>query len=408
MQNRKPTKQWVSHLAFVVLLLFLSCEDKNGGIMCPAARKLSVSQSNVSFNAVEGGSNPAFQSIQVEREGEEEVGGLSATVKYIGGQPQGWLSINLSQANTPAVLTIQAIMSGFVSGSYSASIEIASNEAENSPVTISVRFDISARPQYTLNIFANPAEGGSVRTQPEGVRFPSGTTVTLVANPNSGFDFTNWGGDSNSSSNPVTVIMDSDKRVTAHFARRPITVYATVDNTLIVSTTDPSWANSVDRTGLIGVGYNFAVGQFRTDFVYGSAAIQFGTLQSQIAGSQIASATLRLYPSILPADRNSTYAVNAFAAPWNSLTITANNQPNTLASFQSTQSPPFTTVLPVEFDVTQIVRNWANGTWANYGLLVHDLTNTLPSYSALRATEFESADSFSNTSRRPQIFIRFQ
>ena len=43
------------------------------------------------------------------------------------------------------------------------------------------------------------------------------TAVTLEALPNSGFKFINWSGDLNSNENPITIIIDCDKQVTANF-----------------------------------------------------------------------------------------------------------------------------------------------------------------------------------------------
>jgi hypothetical protein len=53
--------------------------------------------------------------------------------------------------------------------------------------------------------------------------------VNLEAVPASGYSFANWSGDLSGSENPTTIIMDSDKEITANFAQTPITYTLTVD-----------------------------------------------------------------------------------------------------------------------------------------------------------------------------------
>ena len=76
--------------------------------------------------------------------------------------------------------------------------------------------------QYTLTVSANPAAGGSVSLDPSvsGNRYDAGSTVTLSATARSGYLFDHWSGDVPSggeSSNPLTVTMDADRSLTAHF-----------------------------------------------------------------------------------------------------------------------------------------------------------------------------------------------
>jgi hypothetical protein len=48
-------------------------------------------------------------------------------------------------------------------------------------------------------------------------KYEEGTSVTLTAHPSSGYLFDHWSGDSSGDTNPVTIIMDDDKSVVAHF-----------------------------------------------------------------------------------------------------------------------------------------------------------------------------------------------
>ena len=69
--------------------------------------------------------------------------------------------------------------------------------------------------KHTLSVNINPPQAGSV--SPEGGRYKSGEHVPLTATADTGYTFDYWDGAATGSSNVVTIIMDSDKTVTAHF-----------------------------------------------------------------------------------------------------------------------------------------------------------------------------------------------
>ena len=86
--------------------------------------------------------------------------------------------------------------------------------------------------KYTLE--ANAVDSGSVNVnpvQPAG-GYVAGSTVTLTATPMKGFKFTGWSGDIHNSANPVTMIMNSNKVVSAKFVALPPTLYKLAVNTL--------------------------------------------------------------------------------------------------------------------------------------------------------------------------------
>ncbi|MEO0225270.1 MAG: cellulase family glycosylhydrolase, partial [candidate division WOR-3 bacterium] len=72
---------------------------------------------------------------------------------------------------------------------------------------------------YTLTVNVNPTGSGSVTLNPSGGSYTAGTQVTLTAQPNSGYIFSNWSGDLTGTQNPATIIMDSNKVVTANFSQ---------------------------------------------------------------------------------------------------------------------------------------------------------------------------------------------
>ena len=72
--------------------------------------------------------------------------------------------------------------------------------------------------EYELNITKNPSEGGVV--SPNGGFYSDGTSLSLIAEPNSEYDFLNWTGDIESSSSSLSVVMDSDITITANFIKK--------------------------------------------------------------------------------------------------------------------------------------------------------------------------------------------
>jgi len=67
---------------------------------------------------------------------------------------------------------------------------------------------------YTLTVISN---NGTVTKNPSGTTYNSGTSVTLTAVPNTGYAFSSWSGDVTGIVSPTSVIMDSNKTITANF-----------------------------------------------------------------------------------------------------------------------------------------------------------------------------------------------
>lgn len=84
--------------------------------------------------------------------------------------------------------------------------------------------DFSVRPlaqtiYYDLKV--EKIGAGGVRLSPEGGLYAQGALVSLTAEPSSGWLFAQWGGDATGTENPLTVLMDGDKRITATFVQAP-------------------------------------------------------------------------------------------------------------------------------------------------------------------------------------------
>jgi hypothetical protein len=72
---------------------------------------------------------------------------------------------------------------------------------------------------YTLNVTVDPPEAGSV--SPMSGEYESGTDVTLIAEPIHGFALEEWSGDAYGDTTEFTVVMHSDKSITAKFVQVP-------------------------------------------------------------------------------------------------------------------------------------------------------------------------------------------
>lgn len=71
---------------------------------------------------------------------------------------------------------------------------------------------------YSLNVAASPTEGGTV--SPSEGSFLAGETVSIKATPSAEYLFEGWSGDAVGSSNPLSVVMDSDKSIVANFIKK--------------------------------------------------------------------------------------------------------------------------------------------------------------------------------------------
>jgi len=77
--------------------------------------------------------------------------------------------------------------------------------------------DNEGKTGYKLTVNVSPTNGGTVSRNPNTASYDEGTSVEVTATAHSGFTFTGWSGAATGTDNPVTVVMDSDKTLTATF-----------------------------------------------------------------------------------------------------------------------------------------------------------------------------------------------
>jgi uncharacterized repeat protein (TIGR02543 family) len=102
----------------------------------------------------------------------------------------------------------------------------------NSDKTVTANFRAV---RYDLTVAAIPSEGGVV--SPVGGTYDTGTLVTLEATASAEYEFVSWSGDASGTGPTVTVIMDSNKAVTANFRiiRYDLTAFASPPEGGVVS-----------------------------------------------------------------------------------------------------------------------------------------------------------------------------
>ncbi len=94
----------------------------------------------------------------------------------------------------------------------------------------------------TLTMACSPLEGGSLSVTPSGGVYTENTTVAVTVDPAPGYAFHRWSGDIDGTNTSVTVTMDADTSITAHFG------VAAVDRPPSVSIDRPATGSVVNGT----------------------------------------------------------------------------------------------------------------------------------------------------------------
>ncbi|MHC4572962.1 MAG: InlB B-repeat-containing protein [Planctomycetota bacterium] len=89
----------------------------------------------------------------------------------------------------------------------------------SNPVSVVMDADKSVVASFAVNTYTLgiTAENGVVVRNPDKASYNYGETVVLEAVPDTGYHFVDWSGAVTGGSNPVSVVMDADKSITANF-----------------------------------------------------------------------------------------------------------------------------------------------------------------------------------------------
>ena len=232
---------------------------------------------------------------------------------------------------------------------------------------------------YTLTV--NTTGSGTVTRSPNAASYASGSTVSLTAAPAAGFTFTGWSGSATGSTNPLSVLMNANKTITATFtasAGQQVTSY-----TLVNADTD------LDIHALLtGAVLNLATLPTRNlNIRANTSPATVGSVVLALSGAQVQSQTESVAPYALFSDYLSDYF--AWTPPVGGYTLTA--RPYTAASGGGTAG----TALTISFSVTDVAARPASAPAAT----------ALPAKAAASRTS-EAASAYPNPSSDGRFSVR--
>ena len=103
-------------------------------------------------------------------------------------------------------------------GTNSGNIIITNNDPSHNPFSFPVSGVITSIPTDIVSLSALPLNGGIVSIGgTNGGAFPVGSTQTVTATANLGFEFAGWSGDASGTSNPLTVVVNRNLNIIANF-----------------------------------------------------------------------------------------------------------------------------------------------------------------------------------------------
>jgi uncharacterized repeat protein (TIGR02543 family) len=125
----------------------------------------------------------------------------------------------------------------------------------NSNKSVTANFAINT---HTLTITAT---NGSVTKTPAKSSYNYGESVTLAATANTGYHFSNWSGDASGTSSTTSIVMNSNKSVTANFSINTYSLTVETGNGSVTKTPDKTTYNYGEQVTLQAVpntGYHFS------------------------------------------------------------------------------------------------------------------------------------------------------
>lgn len=121
---------------------------------------ITLSTPTVDFFMDVGGANPASQTVQVGNSGDVALTGLSVQgITYGPNNPRNWLTVTPSGDAAPATLTLAANGLGLPRGVYTATVQIASTTAANSPQSIGVMLHVQKDAEIAVSRTTVPMAG---------------------------------------------------------------------------------------------------------------------------------------------------------------------------------------------------------------------------------------------------------
>lgn len=141
--------------------------------------------------------------------------------------------------------------------------DIPSGHEADNPLTLVMDANKNLTANFSNQTFTltTNAVNGSITRNPNQAAYNNGATVELTAVPDVGYHFVNWSGDTSGSANPVSIVMNSNKNVTANFAINQYTLAITAANGSVTKNPDQATydhGTNVLLTAMPNGGYNFS------------------------------------------------------------------------------------------------------------------------------------------------------
>jgi uncharacterized delta-60 repeat protein len=156
-----------------------------------------------------------------------------------------WCFNNVSVPNATASTYTRSNAQPADAGSYFVVITNAYGAVTSAPATLTVNFTLTA----------NATVGGTVVRNPAQTSYTPNSTVTLTAIADSSYAFTGWSGDTVATNNPLTMLLTTNKSITANFVSADIML----DNTNAAVTFVGAWQTGTSSVDKSGADYRFAV-----------------------------------------------------------------------------------------------------------------------------------------------------
>jgi uncharacterized repeat protein (TIGR02543 family) len=183
---------------------------------------------------------------------------LSSDPQAAGTTSGGGTFLSGTQVTASAVADVGYTFINWTDGNNTVSTQTSYTFSITRNTTLVAHFALTVE-YFTLTI---TAINGSVEKNPDQATYASGTSVVLTARANSGFDFSNWSGDLSGSANPITIVMNSNKNVTANFTAsiNTFSLNVTAVNGTVQKNPDQATytdGSSVTLTAIANDGYTF-------------------------------------------------------------------------------------------------------------------------------------------------------